>query len=98
MENWWESKTQKRFLERTKCIIDQYSAYEVPNTNLTINGVLTQGENIADNGGIKQAFKAYRSYISRLGFEENRLPGLEKYSNDQIFYISYAQVIDIFNL
>lgn len=57
LKNWWESSTQKRFLERTKCIIDQYSAYEVPHTNLTINGILTQGENIADNGGVKQAFR-----------------------------------------
>lgn len=79
------------FLNRTKCIIDQYSKYEVPDTGLKVNGILTQGENIADNGGIKQAFNAYQRYLQKLGREEKRLPGFEGYSNEQIFFISYAQ-------
>jgi membrane metallo-endopeptidase-like protein 1 len=91
LKNWWDPKTYDHFLNRTQCIIDQYSSYEVPDTNMKINGVFTQGENIADNGGIKQAFMAYRSHIKKLGHEEKRLPGYENYSSDQIFFISYAQ-------
>ncbi len=94
LDNSWDPLTQRKFLNRTKCIIEQYSSYEVPNTgHLHINGILTQGENIADNGGIKQAYKAYRAYRDRqlAGGEEPPLPGLEHYSNDQIFFISYAQ-------
>uniref|UniRef100_A0A913IE97 Neprilysin n=1 Tax=Strongyloides stercoralis TaxID=6248 RepID=A0A913IE97_STRER len=91
LRNWWDKKTQKEFKNRTKCIIDQYGSYEVPDTGLKINGVLTQGENIADNGGIKGAFRAYKNYIKRLGHDEPRIPGFEKYSNDQIFFMSYAQ-------
>ncbi|KAI1699239.1 peptidase family m13 domain-containing protein [Ditylenchus destructor] len=91
LKNWWDRSTLQRFLNRTKCIINQYSQYEVPDTGLKVNGILTQGENIADNGGIKQAFNAYRNYIRKLGHEEKRLPGFETYSNDQIFFISYAQ-------
>uniref|UniRef100_A0A183C115 Peptidase_M13 domain-containing protein n=1 Tax=Globodera pallida TaxID=36090 RepID=A0A183C115_GLOPA len=74
-----------------RCIIDQYSSFEVPDTNLHVNGILTQGENIADNGGIKQAYQAYKTYLRKLGREEKRLPGFERYSNEQIFFISFAQ-------
>uniref|UniRef100_A0A0N5CGX8 Neprilysin n=1 Tax=Strongyloides papillosus TaxID=174720 RepID=A0A0N5CGX8_STREA len=91
LRNWWDRKTQKEFRKRTKCIVDQYGAYEVPDTGLKINGILTQGENIADNGGIKGAFRAYKNYIKRLGNDEPRIPGFAKYSNDQIFFMSYAQ-------
>ncbi|KAI1698583.1 peptidase family m13 domain-containing protein [Ditylenchus destructor] len=59
LKNWWDENTLKQFLKRTKCIIDQYSQYEVPGTGLKINGILTQGENIADNGGVKQAFNIW---------------------------------------
>ena len=93
--NWWDAKTQTTFLKRTQCMIDQYSQYEVPGTSLKVNGILTQGENIADNGGLKQAYRAYRAYIKKLGQEEKRLPGFENYTNDQIFYMSYAKVIFI---
>ncbi|VDM32603.1 unnamed protein product [Toxocara canis] len=91
MLNWWDNVTQMRFTERTKCIIEQYNEYSVPGTGLHINGRLTQGENIADNGGIKEAYKAYRRYVDKLGHDEKRLPGLEEYTNDQIFFMSYAQ-------
>lgn len=50
---------------------------------LQLNGVNTQGENIADNGGIKEAYYAYQAWTHRHG-EEPRLPGLEKYTPKQV--------------
>ena len=49
-------------------------------------------ENIADNGGIREALWAYRSYIMERGMPEGRLPGLEQLTPEQIFFLAFAQV------
>jgi predicted metalloendopeptidase len=87
--DWWDKDTEVKFLERAKCIIDQYGNYTDPEANMKLNGINTQGENTADNGGVKTAYKAYKSWVVEHGAEPT-LPGL-KYSSDQLFWISAAQ-------
>lgn len=89
--NWWKPKTDARFKERAQCIIDQYANFSLPENGLRINGLNTQGENIADNGGIKEAYRAYRRWTKDHG-REARLPGLAEFSADQLFWISAANI------
>lgn len=44
------------FRHQAQCIIDQYSSYVLKDIG-QLNGKMTQGENIADNGGLKQAYR-----------------------------------------
>jgi predicted metalloendopeptidase len=60
MENWWLPEDQAKFEAKGSCVADQYSAYE-PVPGVKLDGRLTLGENIADIGGLKMAFAAYRN-------------------------------------
>ena len=55
LKEWWNNETIGAFRAQTQCIIDQYSAFTLDGFH--INGKMTQGENIADNGGLKQAYR-----------------------------------------
>lgn len=86
--DWWAPETKEKYLERAECIIHQYGNYTVEDVGLNLNGINTQGENIADNGGIKEAYLAYRKWVERNN-KESRLPGLP-YTPEQLFWISAA--------
>jgi len=88
--DWWQSTTLEEFTNRGRCMIDQYSKYFMATVGMFVNGELTLGENIADNGGIIAALRAYQKYVDRLGKPEPRLPGLEEFTPEQNFFISNA--------
>ena len=56
---------------------------------IQVNGQSTLRENIADNGGVREAFRAFKRVQARL---EPRLPGLEQYTPNQLFFLGYATV------
>ncbi|CAF1238637.1 unnamed protein product [Adineta steineri] len=89
---WWTDETIEKFIERKTCIVDQYSNFTVPNLNIHANGDQTQGEDIADNGGLREAFYAYQKFVQANPNADKRLPGLSKYSPAQMFFINYAHI------
>ncbi|XP_022902040.2 neprilysin [Onthophagus taurus] len=88
---WWSNETIETFETKTKCFVEQYNNYTLPNIDDSVNGKMTLGENLADNGGLNHAFLAYKNYVKKNG-KEKLLPGFENYSHEQLFFIAYANV------
>ncbi|GFR09481.1 endothelin-converting enzyme homolog [Trichonephila clavata] len=87
LNHWWKNSTVKNFKEQTQCLVEQYSNYEVQ--GIKVNGQLTLGENIADNGALKASFNAYQNWVAR-NHAEQPLPGLP-FTSNQLFFVAFAQ-------
>ena len=59
LNNWWTPEDLKKFQVKTKLIVSQFNDYTILG-NKHINGDATQGENIADLGGVVMGFEAFK--------------------------------------
>ncbi|KAM7360462.1 M13 family metallopeptidase neprilysin 4 isoform 2-T2 [Cochliomyia hominivorax] len=93
IHKWWSDTSIKGFDERARCIISQYGNYTVGEVGIALNGESTQGENIADNGGIRQAFHAYKKWLKENpeAALDERLPGINM-TGEQLFFLNFGQV------
>ena len=89
LQNWWTEADLRNFEERGKKIVAQFGEFE-PQPGLHVNGELTEGENIADLGGLKIAFLAFQKARERqpAGERDQVVNGL---TPEQRFFVSYAQ-------
>ena len=84
LKNWWTAEDSTRFYSKTKMIVEQFNEYN-PVDSLYINGELTQGENIADLGGIIMGYQAFQ--------KTKQYQDKEKIANltpDQRFFLGFA--------
>ena len=86
LRDWWSPESAAKFKERSQAIVTQYSEYE-PLPGLHVNGELTQGENIADLGGVKLAYAALQK--AQAGKPQPKIDG---YTPEQRFFLSFAQI------
>lgn len=82
--------------EKKKCIMDQYSSYNVPEVEeylgkpFHLNGTATIREDFADMGAVKLSYDAFKTWLSR--HPEQKIPiGLNDFTFEQIFWISHGQ-------
>ncbi|CAF4213469.1 unnamed protein product, partial [Adineta steineri] len=87
---WWTNETINAFNGKKQCMIDQYNNYTVAQVNISISGEQTLGENIADNGGLKEAFLAYQNWARINPNMDKKLSGLTKYSAEQMFFMNFG--------
>lgn len=84
LNNWWTPEDLKKFQAKTKLIVSQFNKYTVLG-NKHINGEATQGENIADLGGVVMGYEAFKKTA--------QYKNKEKISNltpDQRFFLAYG--------
>uniref|UniRef100_A0A8R1DX97 Endothelin-converting enzyme 1 n=1 Tax=Caenorhabditis japonica TaxID=281687 RepID=A0A8R1DX97_CAEJA len=89
LRGWWHTETMTTFQKKKQCFVAQYGSRVEPHTGRKVDGKMTIGENIADNGGLRVAFRAYQLKLEREK-EARRLPGLTDFSPNQLFFLAYA--------
>jgi putative endopeptidase len=85
LRDWWNANDVAAFTAVTDRLVAQYDAFS-PLEGINVNGRLTLGENIGDNGGLQVALHAYN--LSRNGAAA---PVLDEMTGDQRFFLGWAQ-------
>jgi putative endopeptidase len=85
---WWSEPVAAAFELRVACVEGQYSGYSALPGKF-VDGELTAGENIADIGGVKAAYYAYKTWEAEQA--ERATPVAEGLTNDQVFFVAWAQ-------
>ncbi|NXG68032.1 NEP protein, partial [Baryphthengus martii] len=89
--DWWTEQSAQNFKDLSQCMVYQYGNFSWDLAGgQHLSGINTLGENIADNGGVRQAYKAYENFVEKHG-KEKLLPGLEM-NHKQLFFLNFAQV------
>lgn len=86
LNNWWTETDKKEYNKKAQQVIDLYNGFTVLDS-IHVNGELTQGENIADIGGLAIAYAAFK--MTEQGKSNQLIDGL---TPDQRFFMSCAQV------
>ncbi|MBC7976904.1 MAG: M13 family metallopeptidase [Myxococcales bacterium] len=86
--DWWQPDTAQLFKQRTQCVIDQYSSYEVAG-GTKLDGARAVGENIADIGGVKLALAAFRQ-LRAAALDSVVADG---FTEDQQFFLGFGQAM-----
>jgi putative endopeptidase len=90
LRDWWTAADSGKYQERGKCIAAQYTQ-DIPEAGAGVkqNGSLTQGEDIADNGGLRLALYALEDALKDQGKSLDD-KGPDGWTYRQRFFLSFA--------
>ncbi len=80
---WWSPADVEKFEARAKCFVDEYARFHTSD-GTPLDGKLTLGENIADNGGLRLAYAALRP--------SNEGPKINGFTPAQRFFLAWGQI------
>lgn len=84
--NWWTGADKANFDKRAKVLVESFGKFEVL-PGVKVNGELTLGENIGDNGGLNISFRALQNSM-----KEYPLAVKDGFTPEQRFFLSWARV------
>jgi len=85
LRDWWTKEDDAAFNQRAQCIVDQYAQYTIVD-DIRINSKLTEGEDIADLGGLILAWMAWKAETA-----DKALESRDGLTPEQRFFVGYAQ-------
>jgi endothelin-converting enzyme/putative endopeptidase len=85
LKEWWTKQDDEQFTLRAQCVTDQYAQYIVVD-DIHLNSKLTEGEDIADLGGLILAWIAWKDADKAM-----QLTDRDGLTPDQRFFVGYAQ-------
>jgi len=85
LKNWWSKEDREKFVAKSNKVIALYNSFVILDS-VHLNGALTNGENIADMGGIAIAYDAFK--MTNEGQDTTKIDG---FTPDQRFFLSFAQ-------
>ena len=86
LTDWWTASDNTKFTTQADMVVQQFNSYVQVDT-LHVNGKLTEGENIADYGGILTGYDALERALQQHG-----RPGLiDGFTPEQRFFLGFAQ-------
>jgi putative endopeptidase len=88
LRDWWTAEDAKRYDEKDKCIVEQYSQ-QIPEYGVKQNGALTAGEDTADNGGLHLALLALEKTYAGQG-KSLDAPESDGLTARQRFFLNFA--------
>ena len=87
LQNWWTPADKENFEKVTVALAKQFDQYE-PVKGIFVNGIFTNGENIADLGGVNIAYDALQMYLN----DHGKIEKISNFTQEQRFFISWATV------
>ncbi|HZP48069.1 MAG TPA: M13 family metallopeptidase [Vicinamibacterales bacterium] len=84
LKDWWTPQDGQAFTERAQCFVDEYGGFTAVD-DVKLNGKLTLGENVADNGGLRLALMSYLASAAKP-------PSLDGFTPEQRFFLGFGQI------
>ena len=85
LRNWWQDADRKAYKSRTDLVVKEFDGF-MALPDLAVNGKLTLGENIADLGGLKIAFAAWKHTL-----KAPPAP-IAGFTGEQRFFLTFASI------